>query len=149
MLFSLLISTASASFPFPDAVKDAAGMPCAPTCMLCHETMGGGTGTVTQPFGIAMMERGLQGSAQTELVPSAYAALDADNVDSDGDGVPDADELSAGENPNPDGEPFCGEDGASALPTPSYGCFNSSAAPASVVGALGGLLAIGAIRRRR
>jgi hypothetical protein len=142
MLLSLVMS-AWASSNYPGELQAAVGVDCLPTCTVCHETAGGGSGTVIQDFGIAMMERGLTGGGNTDALTTAFDTLTADGVDSDGDGTADADELANGEDPNPDGEPFCD------VVQPEYGCFNTSASPASLLGVLGGLLAVGVARRKR
>ena len=146
MLISLFLAKAWASTVYPAELATVAGMPCSPTCTVCHATNSGGLGTVTAEFGLAMMDHGLTGGADTELLGTTFEALAAEAIDSDGDGTTDADELAAGFDPNPDGADLCGS--AEEVVMPSYGCFNSSATPASVVGAFGGLLAVVLGRRR-
>lgn len=141
-LMILWVAAAFASGNYPSALEAELGMACAPACTACHTTNGGGAGTVTAAFGVAMMDRGLTGGGQESSLLDALAQLEADGVDSDGDGTPDVDALTAGADPN-GGAPFCGED---ALPTPTYGCFNHTPGLASlaVVGAIAALT-----RRRR
>lgn len=146
MLLSLLVAGASASSTYPTELETVAGMPCAPTCTVCHETNGGGSGTVTRDFGQAMMERGLRGS-DLDGLGAAFDQLVTDAVDSDGDGTSDADALAAGEDPNPDAAPFCGED-VEPLVQPEYGCFNTSQGPVGIAAVLGGLVALALGRRR-
>lgn len=110
----LVSAVASGSPEFPEELQDAADMPCRPACTLCHADMTGGEDTVMQPFGRAMMLRGLRGGDDS-LVGPAVAALEKDGVDSDGDGVGDVAELSDGRSPNVEGDDsVCG---------PTYGCF--------------------------
>jgi hypothetical protein len=142
MLLSLLVVSAWASPNYPTELEALAEMPCAPTCTVCHETNSGGTGTVTAAFGVALMERGLTGLGAVDALTSAFDTLVTDAVDSDGDGTFDADELAAGEDPNPDGVAFCD------TLTPTYGCFNAAQSPVSSLGVLGGLLAVAFGRRR-
>ncbi|WP_394849933.1 thrombospondin type 3 repeat-containing protein [Pendulispora brunnea] len=137
---------ASATPNFPSAIQRDLQLNAPPQCTLCHNNPAGGTGTVTQPFGMKMRSRGLvpedEGSLQTALT-----ALQAEGSDVDNDGVPDIQELRLGTDPNGAGEE-----------TPSYGC-GSSISPVSPRRALpdasvilsGTLMAIGAIflRRRR
>jgi hypothetical protein len=137
----LLLTAAHASVTYPGDVEADAGMPCAPQCVLCHESNTGGAGTVTMPFGAALMDRGLLGGGQSDLLGAALDALDADAVDSDGDGTPDLDELAAGDDPN-GGPAFCGAD----VVAPQYGCFDQAQAGAGLVAALVAALAA---RRRR
>lgn len=135
-----LASAALASSSYPAAVEGDQGMPCAPQCTLCHTTNAGGGGTVTSAFGVAMMDRGMAGGSQTNLVLAALASMGTDGVDSDGDGIVDVDELTNGDDPN-GGAAFCD------TLTPTYGCFNTSA---GLSWSLGGVaLAAFAARRRR
>lgn len=143
MLGLLLIAASYASGNYPGVLESELGLPCQPQCIACHATNAGGGGTVTQAFGLALKDRGLTGGGQSELLKTALAALDADGIDSDGDGTTDVDALAAGWNPN-GGDPFCGE---AALPTPTYGCFNHSPTATASIGVLGALAV--AVRRRR
>lgn len=70
-----------------------------PSCLFCHARADDGDATDT-PFNDALKDLGF---TRRRGVPSLLAALDAlerDDVDSDGDGVGDVDELRAGANPN-------------------------------------------------
>lgn len=135
-----LITTAMASTSYPGGVYTEASMPCLPQCTLCHTDNLGGAGTVTSEFGLAMMERGLEGSSQGDLLIAAMVAMEADAVDSDSDGTLDVDELANGDEPN-GGVAFC------SLPSPSYGCFNHVSGSGFSGGAA--VLALLALRRRR
>lgn len=116
MLFALMfVGAAQASGNYPTEVEAALAMPCVPTCMLCHADNAGGVGTVVQPFGEAMMARGLTGGGDVAALTAALDAMDAEGVDSDGDGQADVDALAEGLNPN-DGSAFCD------LLLPTYGC---------------------------
>jgi hypothetical protein len=80
-------------------------------CLLCHGSKQGG-GPVVQPFGKSMVDAGLTGSSNQEQLGAALDKLAAASTDSDGDGVPDIEELKAGSDPNPSGEPIqygCGQ----------------------------------------
>jgi hypothetical protein len=106
-------STAWASRTYPGLLQSATGMPCAPTCTLCHRDMNGGLFTVVKPFGKAMIGAGLIGASPDTLKP-AVDQLAKDGTDSDGDGVPDIQELQEGRDPNVAGSGMlCG---------PTYGC---------------------------
>ena len=117
-----------ASPTYPAAIKNdlktlnAADMPCVPPCTICHRDTMGGRGTVIKPFGLSMIANGLA-FQDTDALARALAASKANGVDSDGDGVSDVDELSAGHDPNVSGAaPLC-------TSTPRYGC-GASIAPA-------------------
>lgn len=146
MIYSLVLANAWATSSFPGEVQTELGMDCVPTCTLCHETNGGGTGTVIQEFGIAMMDRGLTGGGDVSALLSALGAMTADGVDSDADGTIDTDELSAGQNPNGDAD-FCAA-GTEPL-VAKYGCFNIAQAPASALGIFASFVAFGLAKRRR
>ena len=145
----LFANVALASSIYPSDIEAAVGSCKPPPCTVCHETNGGGGGTVTREFGQALMSRGLTGGSASDLLNTALDQLAADAVDSDGDGTPDWDELAAGSDPNPGGVAFCDQ------LSPVYGCVGVQAsvvprsAEAPVAGALlvAGLLV--ASRRRR
>lgn len=130
-----LFAVALASPSFPEVVAEELAMPCTPTCDLCHATAAGGSGTANQAFAGTVLAAGLV-VADDESLRSALATVASDGTDTDGDGVPDAEALAVGENPNAGGDAFC------ARPRPVYGCFQDSAAVAL------GALAV-AWRRRR
>ena len=142
LLLTLTLSSAFALSSFPGEVEADLGMPCAPTCDLCHSSAGGG-GTPTQAFGVAMMDRGMTSSSST--IATALDAMVADAVDSDEDGIIDTEALAQGLNPNPDGTDFCA-DGSSG---PTYGCLSVTGSSAGgIAGLLVGLGALVARRRR-
>jgi len=101
---------------------------------------------VTTPFGASMRARGMV-FYDDDSVKKALAALEADKVDSDADGMPDIEELKAGRDPNrvettgSDGTPVVVDEGP---PEPFYGC---GAAPGGLAVGLLGLL--GLLKRRR
>jgi hypothetical protein len=116
------VRAALATANFPSAIESELGAACRVPCTVCHATNAGGSGTVTRAFGIAMKDRGLVGS-DTAALADALAQMDADGVDSDGDGVLDTQALADGLDPN-DGSGLCG----ALLPT--YGCFGGGSAAA-------------------
>lgn len=136
-MFTLLISVAHASAVYPTTVASDLGMPCVPQCTLCHTDNLGGVGTITTEFGLALVDAGLAGGAQTDLIGPALDAMAA--ADSDGDGTLDLDELMAGDDPN-GGPAFCD------AVAPVYGCFNHTPGAATTFGVVLSLLAL---RRRR
>ncbi|MBI2393719.1 MAG: hypothetical protein HYV09_29365 [Deltaproteobacteria bacterium] len=98
---SLLLSAppALASPFFPDEVRARLGLSAAPPCLICHDSLRGGLGTVVKPFGRAMIARGLVVNDRATVGP-ALSKMEADNVDSDHDGTPDIAALRAGRDPN-------------------------------------------------
>jgi len=137
MIF-VLAATALGSPLYPRELETLSGAPCAPACTVCHDTNRGGSGTVVQPFGRAMEDRGMGGGTDRGSVASAYTALIDDAVDSDDDGTPDEEALAHGVDPS-SGDPFCG------VEAPTYGCLSHvPTAPG-----LGLLVALGLAARRR
>ncbi len=138
-----LLTPALASGNYPAEVATFTEMSCTPTCLLCHTTASGGGGTANQPFALALKDRGLTGGGDTDALTTALAALEADAVDSDGDGTTDVEGLRAGLDPN-DGVAFCGSD---VVDAPTYGCFQHARAGTGV-GLVVGALAAAMFRRR-
>ena len=120
----LLISTlAHASGNYPAALEAESGASCQPSCLVCHSTATGGSGTATAAFAVALKGQGLTGGGDT-------AGL--------------ADALAAGIDPST-GEAFCG---AGATELPAYGCVQHARAGGGLALAIGSML-IGFARRRR
>ncbi len=91
---------ALASQSFPDTVKSEWQMPgSVPACTLCHQTLLGGFGTATKPFGRAVLMNGAS-AVDTGALRQALRALKAAGSDVDHDGVTDYDELQAGTDPD-------------------------------------------------
>ena len=129
--------TAQASTIFPGEVQSHLALKAAPACTLCHQTLAGGTGTATKPFGAAVRAHGGI-AASTSSLDSALDAMSKDGTDSDGDCVGDIAELTAGTDPDngADNPGACGDGGSSgasssgapATPlSPEYGCSASNA----------------------
>src|SRR4051812_4137424 len=60
LLVMLLAVHASAEETFPGAIQQAAGIQCAPTCLLCHTEIPGNIGNLKQPFGLAVLRSGVR-----------------------------------------------------------------------------------------
>lgn len=139
LAFAAAAAPALASSSFPTAVKTHLALASEPpqSCSLCHLNGVTGIGTVNTPFGVSLRAHGAVALDEAKL-GAALDAMKADNTDSDGDGVPDVQELINGTDPNVAA-------GGQKVPSPRYGC-GASAVP--------GLMAVGALvllslRRRR
>ena len=94
-----LPAAARATPTFPGAIQRALNAAQPPACAICHAGGVTGRGTVTTSFGQAMRARGLVPNDDTSL-GKALTQLETDKVDSNGDGVPDVEELRTGKDPN-------------------------------------------------
>jgi hypothetical protein len=83
---------------YPEEIKAHLGLNASPPCTLCHATNEGGLGTVVTPFGKSMMAEGL--STNFGSLDTALDRLATDNVDSNGDGTSDIDQLKNNTDPN-------------------------------------------------
>ncbi|MBM4362904.1 MAG: hypothetical protein FJ104_09510 [Deltaproteobacteria bacterium] len=150
LALAALFATAPA-FAIPDRreqLQAEVGAPCDLQCTVCHTTNAGGGGTATKGFVQELLARGFDVGSAASLV-DALAAMEGEEVDSDGDGAPDVAELSAGDDPNSAGGALCG---AGAPATAEYGCARVAprGLPAEGAGWLvAGLVAVAALRRRR
>ena len=139
---------AHASPTYPGLLQKDVGMPCAPPCTVCHRDRNGGLYTVTKPFGLSMMAAGLRGQNADQL-SAAVKTLSSDKSDSDGDGIPDIQELKAGTDPNSTANGnICSEGpvygcGAHVAPRPGGGGLGAALA------ALAGFVLLVSMRRRR
>ena len=139
---ALVGGLAHASSIFPPEIRAHLSLSYTPDCSLCHSNGQTGFGTVNTPFGKSMRARGLV-AQNLQSLDTALDALAAEKTDSDGDGVPDIDELKAGTDPN--------VAGGGNYPPPSYGCFDVTGQAAAPLGLFpaGLALVLAAARRRR
>jgi hypothetical protein len=117
---------AGASDTYPGAIREAlSGMPCDPPCTVCHETLSGGIGTATKPFAESIKATADLGCCNEDLVAGALETMRNScagqggnappGCNSDGDDMPDIEELEEGRDPNVSGVGnLCGG--------PVYGC---------------------------
>lgn len=111
----------------PGYLQSKYGLSCAPDCTLCHDSDLGGyarfrvitvNGQQKGGFGVTIKNFGFVPTDQSTWDPAFAAAAAAQPPsDTDGDGVPDIEELSKGEDPNDPtpGAQLCGKG-------PTYGC---------------------------
>jgi len=126
--------------------NDTSSLDYAPPCSVCHVANNTGVATANTPFAFSLRARGLEGDARASI-ESALSQLDQEQVDSDGDGVSDVDELFANSDPN-----SAANAKLNGAIEQSYGCgFSRGTVPAksgmSAVLAAGALAAL--FRRRR
>ena len=105
----LPLSGARASRQLPGQVENALGLGYSIQCSLCHVEGKTGNGAALTPFAVNARAHGMTGSggggrggisSPTSNIATTLAKLATDQVDSDGDGVTDIDELKAGHDPN-------------------------------------------------
>ena len=75
MWFWILVAQASPTYPA--VVGDLADVDCDPPCTLCHETSGGGAGTVVTDLGLALMTLGLDGGGDDDALASLWWDVDS------------------------------------------------------------------------
>jgi hypothetical protein len=108
-------SPVEASQRFPVVVQSSLGLAKAPPCTLCHQTDRGGENTTTQPFGRTVQRFGAVKKNDASLV-HALEQANEEGTDSDGDCVPDIDELVATPPEDPNKRTRRGDAGLCALP---------------------------------
>jgi hypothetical protein len=142
----LAVVPALASPTYPPTIQSELMLEHMPDCTLCHRDDNGGLGTVIRPFGRTMLNHfQLTGNNNVNLLKEAIEGDDAEHLDSDGDGVPDIDELRMGTDPN------VGASGVEApldVPLPETGCA-FAARPLGRGGEALALLFVGLILFRR
>jgi hypothetical protein len=123
-----LAAPAAASKEYPDVIKRALSLKSLPVagdgCQLCHKDDNGGLHTINKRFATTLEGFGLTSGDPNSLI-GALRLDQEQGSDSDGDGIPDIEELQAGTNPNvsnAEGGAALSEDPASLLPTVGTGC---------------------------
>ena len=122
-------------------------VPYEPPCSLCHLRGSTGPGTADTPLALSMKARGLSASDNTS-VDAALDAMVRDKVDSDGDSIPDIQEIEYDTDPNtPANVSLSGDVG------PSAGCgggqkSNSGGGAPAAGGGLIFAVLLGALRRK-
>ncbi len=138
---ALVSERAQASEEFPAALQEAAGLPCTPSCTVCHGKTPGDAGSFqVRKLARDIVAKGLPLPHRTDQLKASYAlyAADVNNKTAN-------DLLKSGVDPQT-GDSFCG---------PTYGCGAHVAkkAPPSDLSAplwvVGAVVAGGLLRRRR
>ena len=134
---------AHAKDEFPGQIARDWSLSYDPPCSVCHMKGNTGSATPIMPFALSLRSRGLSGDSNS--LSTALVKLKADNVDSDGDGVADFDELAAGSDPNSSANSTIKNDQEA-----GYGCGGTAPSGRSGPG-MAGVLALGwfALRRWR
>ena len=139
-------ATAFASPAYSPTLGRVFELPCDPSCLVCHTKREGGFASANTKLGITLRRKFDLQCCDTRSLETILASLEATALDSDGDGVSDAEELRAMSDPNlPD------EAGAELACQPTQsgdGCSVRSGAGSSFAGWLGGLLACAALALR-
>jgi hypothetical protein len=120
----LLVAMPCHAFPeYPAVVEATLRLSAPPACTLCHTDPNGGQGTAQQKFALTLKQFGLPNTEDIKELQAILEDVDACNVDSDGDGVPDIVEIQKGTNPN-DGPagPVSDCGNVRAVPTLQTGC---------------------------
>ncbi|HEX7451668.1 MAG TPA: thrombospondin type 3 repeat-containing protein [Polyangiaceae bacterium] len=137
------LAHAKSEFPSEMARNPNLNLSYQPPCSVCHIDANIGSSTPITPFALSLRARGLTG--QNSSLSSALSKLEADAVDSDGDGTTDVAELKRGTDPNSSANASI-KDGQE----PGYGCGGTAPHGRSAPGAAG-VLTLGwfLLRRRR
>ena len=126
---TLLAARASSASPtYPDDLAKDLSLADAPACTLCHEASDAAIGPADTLFARSMEARGLVGGDDADSVAKALEAMRHDDVDSDGDGARDLDELAWGGDPNAADVPASSP---AQREGPKYGCASSGSIPDS------------------
>lgn len=141
LLWASLPGAARASEEFPGALQEAAGMPCAPQCALCHGVTPGTATTFTAKKLPRDLITAAPGAAphNTTWLKAAYTAYAMNTANADA-----VAKLKEGKDPET-GDALCG---------PTYGCGARFAKPAPQDGStapywVAGALLLGSLLRRR
>ena len=101
LVAGFLFCRASAALQqFPGDLKNDLKLANVPDCTLCHGSEAGGKGTARQKFALTLQKLGLSDHLDDAGLAAAVQTDQDCNVDSDGDGISDVEELKRGTNPN-------------------------------------------------
>jgi hypothetical protein len=132
---------ALASENYPAIIDRQKGVECPrplTRCLICHDSAAGGEGSANRPFALALKnDYGLSGGKEGRELAMAIEQL-PDDVDTDGDGVPDQEELSLCMNPS----------GGELSEGPGFGCQLERFGAGSPLPWLAALMMAVAVRRR-
>jgi len=95
----LTAATSARAVPsYPKKIESTLGLDYTPPCSICHENGQTGNGTPIEAFAWSLRARGL--TSNRNSITTALTADQNDDVDSDGDGIPDIKELEDGTDVN-------------------------------------------------
>lgn len=102
LVIALLLGTsrAFAHLQYPELVRDDLALRRAPECTLCHTTETGRKGTAKKKFVSTLHLLGVPDAYAPDKLAMALGELDACAVDTDGDEIPDTEEIRSGSDPS-------------------------------------------------
>lgn len=165
LIVTLRAGSALASPPYSDDLRADLALSYLPPCSLCHGStsdagadgpsiadaaveagaVDASVGPANTPFARSMKARGLVADSATSMV-TAIAAMRRDDVDSDGDGATDLDELSWGGDPNVADLPASSPDDRAPI---AYGCAMAVARRGGPLGLVALVVGVALVRRAR
>lgn len=123
-LIALAPIAASANLQNPAVVRDEYDLGSLPSCTLCHTQETGIKNSATKPFAQNLRRLGVSGVFEPQTLVDALSEIRSCEIDSDGDGATDFDEITGGANPNDGSGPSTSkcEFSQPNISLPAHGC---------------------------